>query len=259
MPERIRFEAALVRISPPWLRRNVGAKLLGAFGARIDDLVDRMVDGVKLRFPGHDPTAIDPSALVLLGRERRILRGPNEPDATYAARLQTWWDAHRTRGGPYALMTQLYHFWRATLTPQIDLVYHSGQRYVLSAAGAITRDAITWNADGTAFWSQFWLFFDLPATLDFPLVDDTGQPIVDDLGNQIIATISTGDADGVSAFVDELAAVPREWSAAHVFRITIVLLYGVGRLWDYPVPVPTWTAWAATSTWDQDLPAVVVI
>lgn len=263
MAERRSFVAAMVQVSPPWLRRTFGKRLMESLGVPVDEHVDRAVAGVKARFPNPD----DPEALAVIGNERRIRRGPGETAETYAKRLRNWWDDHRTRGGPYALLRQLHLFWDATLNVPIECVYHSGTRRSVDADGVITRDAITWDADGTAQWSQFWLFFRLdPSTLVTELGDvlvtETGAVIVTagysiggivtEGGHEIVTEgglyLASGDLDD---FEDEtFRAVPREWSAAHILRITIVILYGTGRLWNYPQPVPTWTAWGASgATW----------
>ncbi len=121
-PRGFAFEAAMLDACPPWLRRTRGAALMGAFGAVLDTLSQRAAEGVRLRFPGFD---VD--ALPMHGRERRIQRGPLETDERYAARLWGWRQAHRGRGGPYALLEQLRAYF-ADSPRQIDVVYHSGTR-----------------------------------------------------------------------------------------------------------------------------------
>lgn len=229
---RVSFSYAMKRVAPPWLQRTVGGKLLVAVGNRIDELVDRTRDGVALRFPGQDA-----DALPYIGRERRIRRGPGEAAATYAGRLRGWWDAHRNRGGPYALLEQLYAFFLDTLNVQMDVVYHSGTRRWVDAAGTVTRDAVTWGADGSSLWAQIWVFFYLGA-------DPTG-----------IVTASTASDDDAEMF----RAIPREWSAAHLKTVTLVLLYGIARCWNYPQPVPTWAVWGTQTTWGGDVPVILPI
>lgn len=247
------FERTIKRLCPPWLQRTVGVALMGAIGAELDGLLDRVDEGVRLRFP--DALADHAEALARIGRERRIRRGPGENATTYASRLLPWWDEHRVRGGPYALLRQLHAFFLARLNVRMDVVYHSGTRRWADEAGTITRDAVTWDADGSDDWSQFWLFFyvgesDTLVTLD-------GDTLVT-LGGDGLVTL--GGAAGLGSDEEEiLSAIPREWSAAHILRITIVLLYGTARLWNYPQPVPTWAEWGVESNWGGNSPTIYVL
>lgn len=221
---RLRFESAIKQFCPPWLRRTEGGRLMGAFGRQIDSLVDRTREALLIRFPGQDP-----DALPMIGSDRRIRRGPAETDGVYAARLRRWWDDHRSRGGGVALLQQLHAYWdEATEGAQIDVVHYDGTRRVMDGDGNLSLDSITWGGDGTGDWSQVWIFFHLDAD-PAGLTDDGGSP-------------------GISAAnAARLRAVPTDWSAAHILRIRIVLLYtGSVRLWGYPTPVPTWGTWG---TW----------
>lgn len=249
---RLAFVTGLVRTMPPWLRRTRGLRLLEAIGEQIDDVIDRTAEGVRLRFPHH--LTPDPGALALTGRERRIRRGPAETAATYAKRIRTWWDAHRTRGGPYALLGQLYAYTVDWLNVPIDVVYYSGMRRAMDVAGVITRDAITWGADASGHWARFWVFFyvtdPLPGESRY-LTTEAGDYLVTEDGDYLLATSAIAP-DALTSFEEEIfKAIPREWSAAHIDKISIVLLWDARRLWNYPQPVPTWTAWGLTSTWSE--------
>jgi hypothetical protein len=248
------FENEILRVVPPWLQRLRGEKLMRAFGSQIDALVERLRQGVKLRFPGYDPANIDLEALATIGRERRIRRGPDEAATTYAARLLTWWDDHRGRGGAYALLRQLRAFWRDTLVHtlvdqngntlidsngnalttglRIDVVYASGTRRRIDDEGTITRDAITWNADGTALWARFWVFFYLDVLTGF-LVDDVGNHLIDSEGNAL-TWYRVFDGYLTESESTAFTIVPREWSAGHIDQLHVVLLYKNARLVGYP-------------------------
>lgn len=143
------YTKQLLDTVPPWLTRVVGEKFLRSLGDNVDALVTRVAQGVRHRFPND----IDESALGSVGRERRIRRGPEEDAATYARRLRRWWDAHRRRGGPYALLGQL-HAYFADLhdLPRIDVVATSGNRHWVAqgvedveAIAAITHDEVDWD------------------------------------------------------------------------------------------------------------------
>jgi hypothetical protein len=257
---RLLFESGILNAVPPWLRRSIGGRLMRAFGAQIDLEVDRAALGVKARFPAHDPDDIDEASLAAIGRERRIRRGPNEDAETYARRLRGWWDAHRGKGGPYELLRQLDAFFEAWLDVRMDVVYASGTRRWIDADSVVTKDAISWGiADGSGKWARVWVFFHVPAT-----IPGTGEALTT-LGSEELITqggeslITDGTVSPAELSDEEreiFKMIPREWTAAHVDRTRVVLLWGARRLWRYPQPVPTWTAWGATSTWGE--PPVVL-
>lgn len=250
------FENTLIGRVTPWLRRTVGGPIMRGLGAPLDALAALSREAIKARFP--DATRED--ALAVIGKERRIRRGPIEDATTYASRLAPWLDDHRTRGGPYALARQLYLFWKTALGADFEIVYYSGRRFsVDGATGVVAMDDWTWSlgtADESGNGAQFWIFFHVTG-LSAILVDETGAEFVTDGGATILADILAGGAL-TDAEAEEFRCVPREWNAAHVSKITIVLLYGTGRLWDYPDP-PTYTTWASTSTWGEPDPAIVTV
>lgn len=238
---RLLFAATFLSVVPPWLRRTVGGALVESIGVQLDAETDRNVDGVNLRFPSADR----PTALGYLGRERRIIRGPAESDASYAARLLIWLDSHAIRGGPYALLTQLHAYFLDSMNVPIRLIASSGLRHSMDANGTIVRDTIDWNADGEYpnKWARIWLLFQINDTvIDVPLLDESGVPIVTEAGEPILTSVSIYALD--DATKDILCAVPREWSAAHIDEIHIVLmppgseLWGTPGIWDDTDPTP---------------------
>lgn len=233
------FANSLIKRLPPWWGRLFGAPIVRGLAAPIDEMMTDTSDSIKLRFPKEDS---DPAALALIGKERRILRGPHEPAITYADRLRPWLDDHKTRGGPYALARQLWLFWRAALNVPFEIIYYSGRRYSVATDGTITRDDIGWHdpngTEPTPHWSEIWIVFHLDG-LTASWVDELGDTIVTDGGEEIIFDVLSGGALTPDE-AEDFASVPREWSAAHVKRIHIVLLYGDVRLWGYPVPVKKW-------------------
>jgi hypothetical protein len=234
---------------PPWLTRPIADRLLRSFGDEIDGIVTRVVYAVRQRFPSD----IDDSSLAMIGRERRIRRGPGEDADTYATRLRAWWDMHRIRGNAYALLWNLHHFFLNWLPGRKDVVDHSGKRTWIDAAGTITRDSITWDADGSNEWAQVWVFFYTPTLIPLgtALLVTTWNELITSLGGDAITvgySISPsalgGDAITVGYSISPSAlteaeeevfrAIPREWSAAHVKRTHVVLLPGEACLVGYP-------------------------
>lgn len=257
---RLYLASALVQISPPWLGRTVGGKVMRGLADELDALTDRLVEGVKARFPG----LVTVETLPLIGRERRIRRGPGEDGTTYARRLRTWWDAHRTRGGPYALLGQLYAFFLDWLDVRMDVVYYSGTRRWQDAGGGgvVTRDAVTWDADGTDEWAKVWVFFYVPESIPRSsayLITFGGDRIVQFDGGGILLVESIAPDELTAEEAEVFKAIPRDWSAAHIKLTTVVLLWGARRLWNYPQPVPTWSAWGASGALWGEPPVVLEI
>lgn len=199
---------------PPWLLRTEGLKFFRALSDVIDDHRDRLVAGIKLRFPGlYTLDGVDK-----IGRERRLRRGPNESAAVYAARLRRWWEDHRTRGNGYALLEQMLAYLVDLMDPPYDVVSYLGVRHTMDSSGVITRDTITWGNDETGMWARLWVF----------LYDPNVGPV---------------DAATLEAY----AAIVRDWIPAHISSCTLVVIHPDTRLWDYPQPVPDWD-----DTWDWD-------
>ena len=231
----------MLRVMPPWLQRLVGGAITKGLGTSVDTEQNRNVDGVNLRFPGGDVSnvaPIVPTALGPIGAERRIIRGPAESDASYAERLRAWWDSHATRGGPYALLTQLFPYFRDLFLVPIEVVGNTGIRTLLDTGGNITRDRILWGgsptslADGTNKWARIWIMFNLSGTtIDVPLLDSGGVPVTTEAGEVILVTISIFAL--TAADKELLCAVPREWSAAHIDSVRVILLYPGAELWGY--------------------------
>lgn len=233
------FRDAIKRKSPRWLRKGIAEKVLYSIALQLDGLTDAVTAGVKMRFPG----LYSNESLGIIGRERRIRRGRTDLDANYASRLLRWWDDHKNRGGPYAMLRQLYHYW-APNNFQIDLVYYSGLRFQMAVDGTITRDKIVWAPDANAAkWARWWLFFHWPDP-----VSDNGL-----WGSDGLNWGDSGKLWGMDLTrqqVDELRLIPTEWNAAHPIG-HVVLLSGGGRLWGYPPDViwnvPSGQVWGGGS------------
>lgn len=216
---RVLYERDILRIVPPWLRRTVGGAIMKALGMCVDSLIDRAVAGVALRFPNSDP-----DALAIMGRERRIIRGPSESADAYALRVQGWLAAHQRRGSVYAMLDQ-WHAYNADAVRQVDVVYYSGTRYVLDTAGDITRDDVEFAGDSSGQWAQAWCFLYEAA--------DPG---------------ALTDAEAAA-----LTIIPRVWNTAHMLPLFVVILWPEVGLWDYPPGI--WDEPGAL--WTDDEPIVL--
>ena len=183
--------------APPWLQHGIAEKLLYAIAVQLDALGDGIVAGVKLRFPG----VYSMESLGLIGAERRIRRGLYEADENYAQRLTRWWTDHATRGGPYALLNQLWYHYAPNSFP-IHLVYRSGMRFLITPDNTITRAVAEFPS--TAQWAAWELLY---------YTDDVIDPV-------------------------DVVIIPRDWIATHILGSVKVIPSGA-ELWDYP-PENTW-------------------
>lgn len=215
------FQRLMVRVLPPWLTRARGRRLVTSMAKLLDDIADRGYRAVALRFPSTE----NESALSYLGSDRRIPRGPGESAGSYASRLVPWLDAHRLRGGPYALLKQL-HAYHSESPRRIDLVYASGTRFVMEPDGTITRDSITWREDSDpARWAQVWVIHHLE--------EDPGP---------------------LSAMEEaQYLQVVRDWDSGHILPIEVALIWpDANQLWDYPEWEITWDELDALAIpWDE--------
>lgn len=243
----------LLEQGPPWLQRARATKILGGVGDYLDARAAVLSEAVRARFP----RAVDQDALAYIGRERRIRRAPTEAAATYATRLLRWWDAHRARGSAFEMLRQLRDFFVGI---RIDIVNAAGtRRHWVSTSGVVTRDSVTWTPAPLGEWAHIWVFLYLAAapTVSSTLITHAGDTLITHLGDDLIAITNLGAGGALAEEEAELyRAVPREWSAAHIPYVTVVLLYGVGELWDYPPP-GTWDE-SGSITWDQDTPVVLI-
>jgi hypothetical protein len=221
----------LSSVVPPWLRRSVGGRLLYAIALHFDALVELATIAIKIRFPGLYSYESLPS----LSRERRIRRGLGETDASFAARLRGFFEAHRDRGGPYVLLEQIFARYRYSVDGAfpVHLMYTSGARFDLATDGAITRDVDTWGTGlGPEEWAHWWLVYEWPTTI---LNDGTwGDPGAWGDGGVWGSTLSVAD-------VTDLRLIPTEWNNGYCKGHLVVLspgqaLWGVpDELWGVPV------------------------
>jgi hypothetical protein len=199
------FRDTIRQISPPWLRRGNNEKFAYALGVVIDDFGDALVAGLKLRFPG----VYSDESLPLLGRERRIRRGRTESTTIYAVRLNRWLTDHRRRGGPYALLAQLYAHYAPNNFP-IELIYRSGRRFSMDVAGAVVRDDTTWTFDAVTAskWARWLLVFHWPIAIDDSGEWDSDPALWDD-------DATVWDSNLTPSDIEDLRLLPKEWNAAH--------------------------------------------
>lgn len=99
------FRDLVPTISPPWLQRHYGERLLYAVTLQVDAIAEAAREGVRARAPGSDQQPRD--ALVQIGRDRVIVRGKYESDPVYSTRLQRAFDSWARGASLEGLMRQL--------------------------------------------------------------------------------------------------------------------------------------------------------
>lgn len=124
----------------PWMRGDVGARLLFAAGIQLDGLAEQFRLAQLQRYPEY----CLPEALPHIGRDRVIFRGLSETNDSYAARLTQARATWKLAGNAPTLLRQLW----ALLTPGTT----TRIRYVVNgydgAAGSGTQFADWWTIDG---------------------------------------------------------------------------------------------------------------
>jgi hypothetical protein len=136
----IDFVDYLAGIVPPRLKTN---KLEQYFLVSTGEILNQFADGaawaVRARFLPDAP----PDALGWAGADRVLVRGPNEPDDNWRARLDVVWDAHALAGTvhPDGLLGQLREFGFISDTEEPVLLESQDIYYPTRAS----------------WWSRFWV------------------------------------------------------------------------------------------------------
>lgn len=200
---------------PWWLRSGDGGSVLASLSLWADDFMARARLGILARFPDYAP---DDAALAAIGRDRRIVRGINEPAASYAARLIRAIDDHKQRGNPYALLRQIRAYLQADCV--VRTVDRRGNWYSIAADGTESSsiDTGNWDWDGTPAspqWARFWLvIFPAGGTDPWATSGLIGGGAL--WGNGLVGGHPTKTI-GTTATVDQVAAVKsivRDWKPA---------------------------------------------
>lgn len=163
MSDRPRFRHIRKMLAPRWLTNGEGGLVGYSLDLMKDAFVERLRLGVMARLPQNDPegtTTAPPDALAAMGRDRRVIRGINETDTSYAVRLKKWLDDRRKAGSPYMLMQKLAEYTGAG--PAFRTVDARGNWYSRAADGTETAllKEENWDWDGTPLgerWSRFWV------------------------------------------------------------------------------------------------------
>ena len=165
---------------PAWLIEGDGGLVNEALTGLADMTAEKVSDGLDAGFPSR----ADASANALSGVDRGIVRGRDETDAHYAARLVAWRypRGHRIRGGAWAALEQVAEYFGGLYCWTVDL---RGNVFTRDADGTESASSLAggwkWFSDPIVTagkWAQFWLVIEpRPEMLEFkrwPALDAPG-------------------------------------------------------------------------------------
>lgn len=204
---------------PDWLADAQGIAFEQSFGATKDSGLALLKDAIKARWPSAD----QPDALPMQGRDRRILRAPPETDAQYAARLQLAHDIWLWAGTPTSMVNILapYGYSAAMLSD-----YASSNVSVLNNWRGILEGDQWFSRFIVLVASKYWTG---PAQWDQNVVEWSDT------------TVQTWDSSMTQMDVDYLRSSVRtfksDWSYPVLIAVLVTSQYG--GLWDAP-PVQVW-------------------
>ena len=208
------FFEAFQQLVPSWLSAGDGGKVLASLALIKDDFAARAKLALLARFPSYAP---DDDALASIGRDRKIVRGINEPAPAYAARLVRAVDDHKRRGNPFALLHQLQAYLQAPCV--VRTVDRRGNWFSLDANGVESSsiNAANWNWDTTPAspdWARFWVVI-YPANAANPWSPQGYWGDYSLWGAGVYGT--PGATIGTTATLDQVASVRsivRDWKPA---------------------------------------------
>ncbi len=133
----IGFRHLMRSIAPAWLDRKWGERFLYGHSVILDGIAEWALQGLKARFPDKAPA----DALPYIGRDRVIIRGFAESQASYQIRLKSWLDLHKRRGSALALLENIHGYF----TP-----YSAEMRFA-----TVDHGGTWWILNGDKTWEKF--------------------------------------------------------------------------------------------------------
>jgi hypothetical protein len=183
---------------PWWLQTGEGGLVKRAIDSLLDAASERAYQGLLARFPSHAPD----DAIPRMCRDRRVMRGINEPRVSINARLVRSVDDHRIQGGHWALHDQLRAYLQADV--MIRTVDRRGNWYTTAVGGAhskeINKQNWVWDGGALSSWSRFWVII-------YPTGGAPWSP-------SVAGAWPAGGTIGTTATPDQVASVRsliREW------------------------------------------------
>jgi hypothetical protein len=212
-PVALRFIDSLASKLPVWMTRSVGFRFIAAMIMLADAGVEMLFAGLFARYPGLGTA----TALPYIARSRGILRGVNESDTSFAARLLLWLDRWRIAGSMLAVAHAMQDY--AANGAVVKVVNRAGVMLTLNTDGKTWSVNYTsgWNWDGTSnperagFWSECWVIIFNPPWAQFG-----GWPA----GPSPLGALNMPAIDH-----DNIKAMLQQWKSAHTFIRCVILSY----------------------------------
>jgi hypothetical protein len=203
-----RFRRVFRFLMPSWLTTGEGERVHFALGIVIDAFAERWRQGVLASFPEYAP----PDALAAIGRDRKLIRGIDEPDDAYAARLVGWLSKHRLRGNPFALLEQVQTYLQAAV--RVRTVDVRGNWYTREFDGTESAELAAgnwdWDSRDASRWSSFWLII-YPAGATDPWSITSGTLANGPWGNNLGDGSLTIGTTALAEHVSKIRTIIRDW------------------------------------------------
>ena len=235
-------------LSPTWLQRTVGVRLLYSVAIQLDAYWVRIEQGVKAAMPGQGVT----TALPYTGDDRQMERYAGETDEAYGDRLAGAWDTWRRAGSARELIHQVQTMcrWISNVATPVRTVSEQGghtsavwdERASLTGTYIHTRVSPTnWQWDTNDRWWRGWLIIDSsvgPWTSDGTWGSDAG----------LWGDGGTWGSNATVAQVALLEATVRKWKPLHS-TVQIIVTWTAGLLDSTDTAPPNPNADGYTAVW----------
>jgi hypothetical protein len=230
-------------LAPRWLLDGEGGLVGYSLDVVKDAFIQRLEQGLLARLPQNDPTGqttAPADALSAMGRDRRVVRGINESDVSYAARLVAWLDDRRTAGNPYTLMQKLSEYTGAGCAFRTyDARGNCYSRAVDGTRTFVQGTGWDWDAEPASHWSRFWVVIYPPSTL-WTRTKKWGGP-----AGAWGETGATWGSTATSEQVQTIRALVSDWKPAGTRCVNIVVAFDPASF-DPAAPEPDglWGSWS---------------
>ncbi len=228
---------------PNWLANrvayNAGFRFLWVIALTCDFFIQAMLEGFRASLPGIGTS----TALGAIGIGRGIIRGPEETDASYAARLVAWRDTAREQGRQLGIATQLHGYIPGS--PKVSVINRAGTYTIVELDGSIVTGTTTlwdWdsvsNPDRASDWSDEWVVV-YPDPWPYSTALATGNTLGQD-------NLGVGHDDTIAEYGD-MHSILDTFKAAHS-NIRAVIFTSDPTLFDFDnagtLPDGNWGRWS---------------
>lgn len=162
MAEFTVFRDSVKNVCPPWLQGYWGYRFMYSIGIQLDAVAETLRQGVLARMPGYGTA----DALPYLGNDKQILRGANESEESFIARLQAAWTTWGTAGNAISVIKSLLGYVSPNtpviryVTEGLDELGNPIADWVTIEDGSVTfyrASPSNWDWDGGDPNWRFWI------------------------------------------------------------------------------------------------------